>query len=94
MSVLDIFVLNEKEEVLKAPPPEKGFRPSQCTPLFFNAFSMREAGAVIHTHSQVCSRAVVIDGRMKEEWSSASGGRRAESELTSRRRKGKQDRVY
>eukprot|EP00026_Physarum_polycephalum_P015446 Phypoly_transcript_16130.p1 GENE.Phypoly_transcript_16130~~Phypoly_transcript_16130.p1 ORF type:complete len:291 (+),score=54.00 Phypoly_transcript_16130:26-874(+) len=48
----DIFILNEKEEVLKAPPPEKGFRPSQCTPLFFNAYTMREAGAVIHTHSQ------------------------------------------
>jgi methylthioribulose-1-phosphate dehydratase len=27
-------------------------RPSQCTPLFFNAFIMRGAGAVIHTHSR------------------------------------------
>ncbi len=34
------------------PPPEKKFTPSQCTPLFFNAFSDRHAFACIHTHSQ------------------------------------------
>lgn len=51
--MLDLFVVNDKEEVLQSPPPEKGFRPSQCTPLFMNAFLLRDAGAVIHTHSKV-----------------------------------------
>eukprot|EP01111_Echinosteliopsis_oligospora_P010226 TRINITY_DN3144_c0_g3_i1.p1 TRINITY_DN3144_c0_g3~~TRINITY_DN3144_c0_g3_i1.p1 ORF type:complete len:238 (-),score=77.38 TRINITY_DN3144_c0_g3_i1:44-757(-) len=48
----DIFILTEEEKVIYAPPPSKGLKPSQCTPLFFNAYTMREAGAVIHTHSQ------------------------------------------
>jgi len=48
----DLFVLDEQENILSTPPPEKGFTPSQCTPLFFNAYLLRDAGAVIHTHSQ------------------------------------------
>ncbi|TPX49807.1 methylthioribulose 1-phosphate dehydratase [Synchytrium endobioticum] len=34
---------------LRAPP---GLAMSQCTPLFWTAYTMRAAGAVIHTHSQ------------------------------------------
>lgn len=30
----------------------KGLKESACTPLFWNAFTQREAGACIHTHSQ------------------------------------------
>lgn len=49
----DMFVLDVTgEKQLSAPPAHKGFTPSQCTPLFFNAYNMRQAGAVIHTHSQ------------------------------------------
>ncbi|GAM17584.1 hypothetical protein SAMD00019534_007590, partial [Acytostelium subglobosum LB1] len=48
----DIFVMDENENELSAPPLYKNLRPSQCTPLFFNAYRMRGAGAVIHTHSQ------------------------------------------
>ncbi|WVR03923.1 methylthioribulose-1-phosphate dehydratase [Kwoniella sp. DSM 27419] len=33
-------------------PSKKGLKESACTPLFWNAFTMREAGACIHTHSQ------------------------------------------
>ncbi|WVW80012.1 methylthioribulose-1-phosphate dehydratase [Kwoniella bestiolae CBS 10118] len=33
-------------------PSKKGLSESQCTPLFWNAFTMRQAGACIHTHSQ------------------------------------------
>nr|XP_018264572.1 methylthioribulose-1-phosphate dehydratase [Kwoniella dejecticola CBS 10117]OBR86730.1 methylthioribulose-1-phosphate dehydratase [Kwoniella dejecticola CBS 10117] len=33
-------------------PSKKGLSESQCTPLFWNAFTMRSAGACIHTHSQ------------------------------------------
>ncbi|KAL7419481.1 Methylthioribulose-1-phosphate dehydratase [Cryptotrichosporon argae] len=33
-------------------PSKKGLSESQCTPLFWNAFTLRSAGACIHTHSQ------------------------------------------
>lgn len=33
-------------------PTTKGLKESACTPLFWNAFRMRDAGACIHTHSQ------------------------------------------
>ncbi|WVO18031.1 methylthioribulose-1-phosphate dehydratase [Cryptococcus depauperatus] len=33
-------------------PKKEGLKESQCTPLFWNAFTMRNAGACIHTHSQ------------------------------------------
>jgi methylthioribulose-1-phosphate dehydratase len=46
----DMFVLSESEEVLDK--PIKPYKPSQCTPLFFNAYKMRGAAACIHTHSQ------------------------------------------
>jgi methylthioribulose-1-phosphate dehydratase len=46
--VLDAFT----KQVLQGPPKELNFTPSQCTPLFFNAFDMRQAGSCIHTHSQ------------------------------------------
>ena len=39
------------EKQLDGPEASKGYKQSQCTPLFFAAYSMRGAGAVIHTHS-------------------------------------------
>ena len=42
------------------PPVEKNFKPSQCTPLFMNAYLMRNAGAVIHTHSKNCVMATLL----------------------------------
>ncbi|WVF67114.1 methylthioribulose-1-phosphate dehydratase [Kwoniella sp. CBS 6097] len=33
-------------------PSKEGLKESACTPLFWNAFTMRNAGACIHTHSQ------------------------------------------
>jgi len=33
-------------------PTKKGLKESACTPLFWNAFTLRGAGACIHTHSQ------------------------------------------
>lgn len=46
----DLFVLDEAGEVLEAP-RGAGLRLSACAPLFFNAFRLRDAGAVIHSHS-------------------------------------------
>ncbi|KAJ1796128.1 Methylthioribulose-1-phosphate dehydratase [Coemansia sp. RSA 2599] len=47
----DLFVMAlHTRQVLRAPPPP--IKPSACTPLFYNAYTMRDAGACIHTHSQ------------------------------------------
>jgi methylthioribulose-1-phosphate dehydratase len=47
----DIFVLlRSTREHLRS--PEKPLKQSACTPLFFNAYDHRNAGACIHTHSQ------------------------------------------
>ncbi|KAI9005063.1 methylthioribulose-1-phosphate dehydratase [Hyaloraphidium curvatum] len=48
----DLYVLDRGKSIVRGPPPAKKFKPSQCTPLFMNAFDMRNAGACIHTHSQ------------------------------------------
>ena len=46
----DLFVLDEGGEVLERPADES-LRVSACAPLFFNAFRLRGAGAVLHSHS-------------------------------------------
>ncbi|KAH6666580.1 Methylthioribulose-1-phosphate dehydratase [Halenospora varia] len=52
----DIYVLSLAQQTdpknriyLRSPP---SFKPSQCTPLFIAAFTKRNAGCCIHTHSQ------------------------------------------
>lgn len=46
----DLFVLSLDGEVLEAP-ANPALKVSACAPLFFNAFRLRDAGAVIHSHS-------------------------------------------
>jgi methylthioribulose-1-phosphate dehydratase len=46
----DIYELDEAGNVL-AGPTRAGLKPSECSPLFFNAFRLRDAGAVLHSHS-------------------------------------------
>lgn len=46
----DIFELDEAGEVVAAP-EDPSFRQSACKPLFYNAFRLRDAGAVLHSHS-------------------------------------------
>ncbi|KAH8090880.1 cytoplasm protein [Filobasidium floriforme] len=58
---LDLFVLpydqptvpraGTKRTTLREP-KKQGLKESACTPLFWNAFRLRDAGACIHTHSQ------------------------------------------
>ncbi|XP_043478883.1 methylthioribulose-1-phosphate dehydratase isoform X1 [Leptopilina heterotoma] len=48
----EIFVQNMEGQDLELPPVEKKLKKSQCTPLFMNAYRLRNAGAVIHTHSK------------------------------------------
>lgn len=47
------------------PDPKTGYAQSQCTPLFFNAYRLRGAGAVIHTHS---IHAVMVTLLCGKEW--------------------------
>jgi len=55
----DIFVLlRSTREHLRA--PEKPLKQSACTPLFFNAYDGRDAGACIHTHSQHAVMATLL----------------------------------
>jgi methylthioribulose-1-phosphate dehydratase len=46
----DIYVLDESGAVL-VEPTTPGLKLSACQPLFFNAFRLRDAGAVIHSHA-------------------------------------------
>jgi methylthioribulose-1-phosphate dehydratase len=46
----DLFVVDKHRNVLRRP-TNPAYKPSACTPLFFNAYDLRDAGACIHTHS-------------------------------------------
>ncbi len=45
----DLFELDEDGNVTNSPSADRSL--SQCAPLFFNAFRLRGAGAVLHNHS-------------------------------------------
>ena len=55
----DLYVLDEAGEVLEEP---GGAKLSACAPLFFNAFRLRDAGAVLHSHSINAMMATLISG--------------------------------
>lgn len=50
ISERDLYVMDEGGRVLSAP-ADPSFTPSACQPLFFNAYRLRDAGAVIHSHA-------------------------------------------
>ncbi|XP_047914827.1 methylthioribulose-1-phosphate dehydratase [Anser cygnoides] len=56
----DMFVCDMNEQDISGPPPHKKLKKSQCTPLFMNAYTMRGAGAVIHTHSKAAVMATLL----------------------------------
>ncbi|KAI5936445.1 methylthioribulose-1-phosphate dehydratase isoform X1 [Manis javanica] len=56
----DMFVCDIHEQDISGPPPFKNLKKSQCTPLFMNAYTMRGAGAVIHTHSKAAVMATLL----------------------------------
>ncbi|XP_069479471.1 methylthioribulose-1-phosphate dehydratase isoform X6 [Ambystoma mexicanum] len=56
----DLFVCDIEERDLCSPPAYKNLKKSQCTPLFMNAYTMRGAGAVIHTHSKAAVMATLL----------------------------------
>lgn len=56
----DLFVQNIQGKDIQVPPPEKKLKKSQCTPLFMCAYTARNAGAVIHTHSKAAVLATFL----------------------------------
>jgi methylthioribulose-1-phosphate dehydratase len=55
-----IFTLDSAGEVLAGPDEVTGFKVSECCPLFMHAFKKRNAGAVIHSHSQTAMLATLL----------------------------------
>jgi len=56
----DLFVQNLEGVDLTLPPPSKKLKKSQCTPLFMCAYRLRNANAVIHSHSKSAVLATLI----------------------------------
>ena len=58
----DIYVLDRDGEVVESPGQVEGkpARVSACAPLFFNAFRLRDAGAVLHSHSMNAMLATLV----------------------------------
>ncbi len=55
----DLFVLDEAGEVIEAP-ADPSLKVSACLPLFFNAYRLRGAGAVLHSHSMNAMLATLL----------------------------------
>jgi methylthioribulose-1-phosphate dehydratase len=47
----DLFVLDRDGNCIEEPDASRCLKKSECTPLFMNAYQMRNAGAVIHSHA-------------------------------------------
>ncbi|XP_022236120.1 methylthioribulose-1-phosphate dehydratase-like, partial [Limulus polyphemus] len=56
----DLFVQDINDHDICSPPEWKKLKKSECTPLFMNAFRIRGAGAVIHSHSKNAVLATII----------------------------------
>jgi methylthioribulose-1-phosphate dehydratase len=56
----EIYVLDESAQVLSGP-TRPGLKPSECAPLFYNAFRLRDAGAVLHSHGIFALLATLTD---------------------------------
>ena len=67
----DIFVLpypapSPHEDRVFLRRPTKDLKESACTPLFWNAFELRDAGSCVHTHSQHAVMATLLWGDVFE----------------------------
>ncbi|CAF1079177.1 unnamed protein product, partial [Rotaria sordida] len=59
-----LFVQTLSGDTIKEPSKELRLTRSQCTPLFYAAFELRNAGACIHTHSRAAVMATLLyDGQ-------------------------------
>jgi len=60
LSPEDLFVVDYETGDILSAPADEGLRLSACTPLFMNAFRIRGAGAVMHSHSVNAMLATLI----------------------------------
>jgi len=58
LSEADLYTLDLDGNVLTA--PRGDFKLSACAPLFYNAFRLRDAGAVLHSHSENAMLATLL----------------------------------
>jgi methylthioribulose-1-phosphate dehydratase len=58
LSPEDIFVLDADGNIVEE--PGRGLKLSQCSPLFMHAYKMRNAGAVLHSHSVNAATATML----------------------------------
>ncbi|XP_077994618.1 methylthioribulose-1-phosphate dehydratase-like [Glandiceps talaboti] len=56
----DLFVMDAEEKDICVPPPSKKLKKSACTPLFMNAYDMRDAKACIHSHSKYANLVTML----------------------------------
>jgi methylthioribulose-1-phosphate dehydratase len=63
MAAEDIFALDEEGRVLRGPTRD-GLRLSACLPLFLNAYRLRQAGAVIHSHGMHAMLVTLVFGHV------------------------------
>jgi methylthioribulose-1-phosphate dehydratase len=54
----DLFVLDDDGRILEE--PGRGLKLSQCAPLFLHAYRLRNAGAVLHSHSVHAATATLL----------------------------------
>ena len=57
----DLFVLDNEGTVITT--PERPLKMSECTPLFMNAFTDRDAGAVMHSHAAEAVMVTMLWGK-------------------------------
>lgn len=70
MEMDDMFILDSKGEVVESPTtkpyPAKPPKLSECAPLFMGAYELRDAGAVLHSHSINAVLATMINQEATE----------------------------
>eukprot|EP00775_Hariotina_reticulata_P005707 gene5707-5947_t len=70
MEARDMFVLDQAGNVVHTPeprpPPYKAPKLSECAPLFTAAYELRNAGAVLHSHSLSAVMATMLDPQATE----------------------------
>ncbi|MEQ8353563.1 MAG: methylthioribulose 1-phosphate dehydratase [Leptospiraceae bacterium] len=64
----DCFVVNLQGEVLETP-ANNTLKLTECAPLFLSAFELRDAGAVLHSHSSNVVLMTMLARRLDEELS-------------------------
>lgn len=80
-----MFVVDKQGTVLhtgEADPNGTPLKLSECAPLFLAAYELRNAGAVLHSHSMDAMLATLLPGTQAVHKSAATGGEFSEFQVT------------